>query len=102
MVEQGTHKPLVGASNPPSATSSDRPALEPVVDALAAGADGLRIPAGCPIVLAVSGGPDSIALLHGAAQLAPSRGWRLTVAHLDHALRDRSNEEASAVAAAAE
>jgi len=52
-------------------------------------------------VLAVSGGPDSTALLHGAASLAPERDWRLTVAHLDHALRDGSTTEAQAVAAAA-
>ena len=102
MVEQGTHKPLVGGSNPPSATSPDRPGLAPVVDALAHGADGLRIPAGSPIVLAVSGGPDSTALMHGAALLAPSRGWGLTVAHLDHALRDRSADEAAMVMVAAE
>jgi tRNA(Ile)-lysidine synthase len=52
-------------------------------------------------VLAVSGGPDSTALLHGAAALARDRGWRLTVAHLDHALRQTSADEAAAVAAAA-
>lgn len=52
-------------------------------------------------MLAVSGGPDSTALLHGAASLAPERDWRLTVAHLDHALRDGSTTEAQAVAAAA-
>jgi tRNA(Ile)-lysidine synthase len=53
------------------------------------------------IVLAVSGGPDSTALLYGAAQMAPDRGWRLTVAHLDHALRATSADEAAAVAAIA-
>jgi tRNA(Ile)-lysidine synthase len=43
-----------------------------------------------------------MALLHGAARLAPRRGWRLTVAHLDHALRDESAEDAAFVAARAE
>jgi tRNA(Ile)-lysidine synthase len=43
-----------------------------------------------------------MALLHGAARLAPGRGWRLTVAHLDHALRDESATDAAFVAATAE
>lgn len=61
----------------------------------------LQLPDGVAIVLAISGGPDSTALLHGAAQMAPDRGWRLTVAHLDHALRPTSADEAAAVAATA-
>lgn len=53
------------------------------------------------MVLAVSGGPDSTALLHGAAALAAKRGWRLTIAHLDHALRPTSADEAAGVASSA-
>ena len=68
---------------------------------MARGADTLSIPDGIPLILAVSGGPDSTALLHGAAALAARRGWWLTVAHLDHALRDGSAAEADAVARAA-
>jgi tRNA(Ile)-lysidine synthase len=75
--------------------------LGPIIDALADGAARLKIPDGAPIVLAVSGGPDSTALLHGAAALAPDHGWRLTVAHLDHSLRSTSADEAAAVAASA-
>jgi tRNA(Ile)-lysidine synthase len=100
VVEQGTHKPLVGGSNPPSATSPEP--LDLLTDAVARGADRLRLPDGVPLILAVSGGPDSTALLHGAARLAPRRGWRLTVAHLDHALRPASADEARGVAAAAD
>jgi tRNA(Ile)-lysidine synthase len=100
VVEQGTHKPLVGGSNPPSATSPDQ-SLDALADAVARGADHLRLADGVALVVAVSGGPDSTALLHGAARLAPKRGWRLTVAHLDHALRPTSADEARAVAAAA-
>jgi len=65
------------------------------------GAARLQIPDGAAIVLAVSGGPDSTALLHGAAALAGDRGWSLTVAHLDHALRASSADEAASVAATA-
>jgi len=77
------------------------PALKPIIDALAEGAATLAIPDGAAIVLAISGGPDSTALLHGAVQLTPDRGWRLRVAHLDHGLRPTSGDEATAVAAAA-
>jgi tRNA(Ile)-lysidine synthase len=50
-------------------------------------------------VLAVSGGADSMALLHGAAELvrASRRAWRLSVAHLDHGLRDDSADDATFV-----
>ncbi len=75
--------------------------LAPITAALEAGAASLAIHDGAPILLAVSGGPDSTALLHGAALLAPDRGWRLSVAHLDHALRPESAAEAAAVAAGA-
>lgn len=42
--------------------------------------------AGDVLVVAFSGGPDSLALLLAAAQLAPRVGLRLAAAHLDHAL----------------
>ena len=41
------------------------------------------------ILLAVSGGADSMALLHGAAELAPQAGWRLSVGHVHHGWRGR-------------
>src|SRR6187551_880794 len=64
VVEQGTHKPLAGGSNPPSATTSSRDALAALV---ADGAHAARIPRSAHLLLAVSGGADSTALLHGAA-----------------------------------
>lgn len=53
-------------------------------------------------VLAVSGGPDSVALLAGWAALAKERGDRLHVAHLDHRLRPDSADDANYVRALAE
>ena len=100
MVEQGTHKPLAGGSNPPSATTP----LDTLARAVGDGARRLGIPDDAAIVLAVSGGPDSMALLRGAARLVETddRRWQLTVAHLDHALRPDSAEDARFVADAAE
>ena len=100
MVEQGTHKPLAGGSNPPSATTP----LDDLARAVDAGAGRLAIPDDATLVLAVSGGPDSMALLHGAARLVETdaRTWHLTVAHLDHALRPDSADDARFVADAAE
>ena len=97
MVEQGTHKPLVGGSNPPSATT---PPLDALAGAVDAGAKRLEIPDDAAIILAVSGGADSMALLQGAARLVgtDARHWRLAVAHLDHALRPESAADAAFVA----
>ncbi len=100
MVEQGTHKPLAGGSNPPSATSPPLDALAAAVDR---GARTLRIPDDAKMLLAVSGGCDSMALLRGAARLVETdaRQWRLTVGHLDHGLRPESRDDATFVADAA-
>lgn len=48
--------------------------------------------AGERCVVALSGGPDSMALLHVLAQLAPSLGVSLVVAHVDHGLRPEEAE----------
>jgi tRNA(Ile)-lysidine synthase len=53
---------------------------------------------GGPVVVAVSGGPDSSALLHAMARTAPRLGLTLTAAHLDHGLRPGSAGDARHVA----
>src|SRR5512132_4407814 len=47
------------------------------------------LPRGARILLAVSGGADSTALLHAAAENAPANGWLLTAAHVHHGWRGR-------------
>ncbi|MDQ2941552.1 MAG: tRNA lysidine(34) synthetase TilS [Chloroflexota bacterium] len=65
---------------------------------MARGAAAVGIPTGAALLLAVSGGPDSMALMQGAARLGR---WRLSVAHLDHGLRPDSAADASFVTDAA-
>jgi tRNA(Ile)-lysidine synthase len=48
---------------------------------------------GDTIVVGLSGGPDSVALLDGLASLASAGGYTLVAAHLDHALRPDSAED---------
>ena len=43
------------------------------------------------VLVAVSGGVDSMVLLHVLHALAPTRGWRLVVAHFNHRLRGASS-----------
>lgn len=53
---------------------------------------------GHTLLLAVSGGADSLALLVLALLLRPVLGHAVTVAHVDHGLRPESNDEARYVA----
>ncbi len=53
-------------------------------------------------MVACSGGPDSTALADVLARLAPPRGWRLHVVHVDHGLRPGSAAEAEPVRALAQ
>jgi tRNA(Ile)-lysidine synthase len=87
------------ATNPPSATTP----LDQLAAAVDAGARVLAIPDEATMLLAVSGGSDSSALLHGAHRLTETRqrAWHLTVAHLDHGLRADSAADAASVADAA-
>jgi len=54
---------------------------------------GLRRPPGTPLTCAVSGGPDSMALL----ALAVAAGCLVTAVHVDHGLRPGSEQEAGLV-----
>jgi tRNA(Ile)-lysidine synthetase-like protein len=63
--------------------------MDPVTFALTRAADNGLLPSGASVLLAVSGGADSTALLHGAAELASQTGWILSVAHVHHGWRGR-------------
>lgn len=53
---------------------------------------------GQKVGVAVSGGADSVCLLHVLRELAPSWNLRLSVLHLDHGLRGAESEEDAAFA----
>ncbi len=53
------------------------------------------------LLVAVSGGPDSLCMLHILRALAPRYRLTLVVAHLDHCIRPEAREEAEAVSALA-
>ncbi len=44
------------------------------------------------ILVACSGGPDSLALLHGLWQLSPEMGFEIAAAHLEHGFRGAESE----------
>ncbi|MCI9155464.1 MAG: tRNA lysidine(34) synthetase TilS [Lawsonibacter sp.] len=50
------------------------------------------IPAGSTVLCAVSGGADSIAMLHALYQLRSRLGFRLTAAHYNHRLRGAESD----------
>jgi tRNA(Ile)-lysidine synthase len=54
--------------------------------------------AGDGVAVAVSGGADSLALLHALRALSGPRGWRLAVLTVDHGLRPGSAADAAFVA----
>lgn len=57
---------------------------------------GLSAP-GTTLVVAVSGGADSVAMLHALATIAPAPGFNLSVAHLNHRIRPEAGQDADFV-----
>lgn len=52
---------------------------------------------GSRIVVGVSGGADSICLLHMLALLAPEYEWKLAAVHVNHLIREEAGEDAAYV-----
>jgi len=50
------------------------------------------------IIAGVSGGPDSMAMLHILSKLQEEFGFQLAVAHLNHGLRTEADDEQEMVA----
>lgn len=73
------------------ATRRSRPSLSTIVRRALRGE--CALPKGTAIVVAVSGGPDSMALLSTLARLGPREGWTLHAHGVDHGLRPEAAEE---------
>ncbi len=86
-------------SAPTSSTTNpaDIPDLLPFVRA--AGASLRPEELAAPILVGVSGGPDSLALLHALQRWAAETGAQLHAIHVDHGLRPESAAEAARVVA---
>jgi tRNA(Ile)-lysidine synthase len=63
--------------------------MDVVTAALRQAAESGLMPPAAAVLLAVSGGADSTALLHAAAETARATGWRLSVGHVHHGWRRR-------------
>lgn len=69
------------------------PTSEPLLEAIAQTISTHDLlPSGSTVVVAVSGGADSVALLDVLRHLAPAQQWRLHVAHVNHQLRGAESE----------
>jgi tRNA(Ile)-lysidine synthase len=60
------------------------------------------LPPKSKLVVAVSGGVDSVSLLHLLSELKDFYSWKLAIAHVDHATRAQSSKDAEFVAGIAE
>ncbi|MGB5424826.1 MAG: tRNA lysidine(34) synthetase TilS [Desulfobacterales bacterium] len=86
---------MTSTHNSPESSPISRRVLETVKRTIA---EHEMVVSGTAILVGVSGGPDSVALLHILQHLAPDYGLRLAVAHLNHGLRKEADDEAEFVA----
>ena len=66
---------------------------EQFVDGVEAGLEAAGVDFGRPLLVALSGGPDSTALLLACCALREKRGLAVTAAHFNHLLRGAESEE---------
>ncbi len=86
---------MASTHNAPESRHTRRRILETVKRTIA---DYKMVVSGNAVLVGVSGGPDSVALLHILQNLTSEYGLRLAVAHLNHGLRKEADDEANFVA----
>jgi tRNA(Ile)-lysidine synthase len=91
VVERATHNRVVAGSSPAGTTMRHTSSDEPLILGLRRSA---MLRPGNRVLVAVSGGPDSTALLIAAHE----QGWDVVAAHYDHALQAGSQAAAQHVA----
>jgi tRNA(Ile)-lysidine synthase len=86
---------MASTHNAPESSHARRRILETVKRTIA---EYEMVVSGTAVLVGVSGGPDSVALLHILQHLTCEYGLRLAVAHLNHGLRKEADDEAEFVA----
>jgi len=86
---------MASTHNAPESSRARRRILETVKRTIA---EYEMVVSGTAVLVGVSGGPDSVALLHILQHLTSDYGLRLAVAHLNHGLRKEADDEAEFVA----
>jgi tRNA(Ile)-lysidine synthase len=86
---------MASTPNAPESNQARRRILETVKRTIA---EYEMVVSGTAVLVGVSGGPDSVALLHILQHLTSEYGLRLAVAHLNHGLRKEADDEAEFVA----
>jgi tRNA(Ile)-lysidine synthase len=86
---------MASTHNAPESSHARRRVLETVKRTIA---ENEMVVSGSAVLAGVSGGPDSVALLHILQHLTSEYGLRLAVAHLNHGLRKEADDEAEFVA----
>jgi len=73
--------------------------MDPVQSALQVASQSGLLPAGSSILLAVSGGADSMALLSAASEVRSAAGWTLSIGHVHHGWRGQEADRDQAFVA---
>ena len=90
MVEHGTHKPAVGSSILPPATKNYMSLVAKFENSIHQES---LICSGNSVLVACSGGPDSVALFHLFLSIQKSMRLKLALLHFNHGLRGRASKQ---------
>ncbi len=91
----GLRTPIFGGMNDEMPSQAERSPAEALPDRLDRHLRAVRLlPRDARVTVALSGGVDSVVLLHLLLELQVAWGWRVSAAHFDHRMREGSDREA--------